>query len=189
MAETQSLDARLADAIKANGEADRSTFVALRDEAASTIDELRATIETEEARILDLTNPDPDQSITVVASARLRIQRLTTAIPRLEQRIAAIDVAAQQAAWSEQANALRTESDDLYWALNEVYPSFVKTLDELFVKARANAAAFNELLGRAPQGVDHTFNEASPYSSFWIRVQLPDWSDAACQPPAAQHTA
>ena len=62
--------------------------------------------------------------------------------------------------------------------LNQVYPSIVEQLNELFSRARANAAAFHALVRRAPAGVDRTFNEASPYEGFWLRLALPSWTDA-----------
>jgi hypothetical protein len=182
-AKKQALDARIAAALSANGEADRDSLADLIREAADAIDKAREIIEVKKPRIHDLANDDPDKSIQLVASNEVRITRMTAAISRLEARVAAIDLEAEQTAWSEQARALQDEADDLYFELQQTYPGIVKQLDELFRKARANAGAFYQLLEVAPSGVDHTFHPAEPWENFWLIVALPDWHDSRVTHP------
>ena len=171
---TKSLDAH---ALVANGEANRDTLATLINEAVEAIEMARVVIEAETPRLLDIENDDPDQSLQLIESSKLRIDRLAAAIPRLQQRVDQLDLTAKQTSWNGEADALRGEADDLYWELDQVYPSIVDQLNELFSKARANAAAFHDLLRRAPPGVDRGFSEAMPYSDFWLRLALPSWTD------------
>lgn len=187
MAETKtnnkSLDAKIAQALAANGTSDRDTLVDLIYKATEAIEMANIVITAETPRLLDLSNSDPDASRQLIESSKLRIERLTAAVPRLQQRVDQLDLATKQAAWVDEADVLRGEADDLFWELEQTYKPFVDQLNELFVKARANAGAFNELLRRAPSGVDRTFNEASPYEGFWLRLALPSWDDASITYP------
>ena len=61
--------------------------------------------------------------------------------------------------------------------IEQIYNRIVEQLNELYMRARANAAAFNDLFRRAPPGVDRWFSEAMPYPDFWLRLALPDWDD------------
>ena len=61
--------------------------------------------------------------------------------------------------------------------LKETYEPIVTQLNSLFVRARANAVAINELCNRAPRGVEYTFSEIMPYENFWLMLALPSWSD------------
>ena len=56
---TRSLDARISEALKANGDADRDALVGLLDEAFDEITSLEEIIKVETPRVLDLTNPIP----------------------------------------------------------------------------------------------------------------------------------
>ena len=88
---TPKLDARIVQALAANGEANRDVLVALIDEATLSIDIARKVIEVEEPSLLYLENEDPDKSRELIASNKLKIERLNLALPQLQQRIDAID--------------------------------------------------------------------------------------------------
>ena len=111
MTKPASLDTRIAKALNANGKAaDRDLLVALNNEAADEIDALRATIAAEEGRLLDITNETPDKSQEVIASARLRVERLTKVIlEELHPRIEAFDrtACAVERAGREAASGVR----------------------------------------------------------------------------------
>lgn len=178
MAESKSLDARIAKAISSNGTADRDKLAALCTEAAKAIEELQATISREEARVLDLDNLDPDKSTALIASSRIRIERYSKAIAELEPRIAVIDREAMVVAWVEQAERLQHQSDDLYRELTEIYPPFLQRLMDLHRRIAANDAAFSALCHRVPAEVDPSaFLRAAPYADFWRNMRMPSWNN------------
>ena len=178
-----SLDAKIAAALAADGNADRAALVDLIRDAPAAIELAQTTIATEQPRLLDIDNLDPDTTRQLINSARLRIDRLSLAIPRLQERVAVIDHETALAAWTAQANALRDKSDALYREHEAVYPPIVAQLNALFLKGRANAAAFADLARRAPPGAFTDFSPAVPWDGFWLRVQLPDWSDSRITHP------
>ena len=109
----------------------------------------------------------------------LRIERLTKVIlEELHPRIDALDLAAKQSAWTAEANKLRDEdSDDLFWELEQVYKPIVEQLNELYLRARANAAAFNGLLRRAPPGRRPRVQRGNAVFGLLAPSSLPDWDD------------
>ena len=140
---TKTIDSRIADAINVNGDADREILANLLDETFDELGELEELIKVETPRVLDLANPDPDKSTTAITSAKLRIERLNKAVPLLQARIDAIDAETALKEWTEVADKVRAESDELYLELKQTYlPMFVKMM-EIFYKGRANAVAFN----------------------------------------------
>ena len=173
----KSLDSRIAAALSANGEASREMLSMLVGKAAAAIDEAQCIIDAESPRLMDIANDTPDASRELIASNQLRIERMSAAIPRLQQRIHAIDLDARQAEWIAEANKLQGEADELFAELKQIYRPIVEQLNSLFVRARANAAAVNELCSRAPRGVEHTFSEIMPYEDFWLKLALPSWDD------------
>ena len=84
---TKTLDSRISAALSANGEASRDTLTALIAEANNSIRIANTVIETETPSLLDLDNDDPDRSRELIASNKLKIERLTLAIPQLQSRI------------------------------------------------------------------------------------------------------
>ena len=173
---TPKLDARIVQALAANGEASRDALTALIDEAMLTIDIAHKVIETEEPALLDLENSDPDHSRELIASNKLKIERLTLAIPQLQQRIDALDAEQALAEWNTEADRLRSASNKIYDELEKLYPSFLAKIVDLFDRGKRNAAAFNAHLRHAPPGADTWFEAATPHSTFWQDITLPCWT-------------
>ena len=183
---TKSLDVRISQSLQSNGSADRDMLASLLDESFDEIGTLEELIKIETPHIMDLSNTDPDKSTMAVTSAKLRIERLTLAIPQLQQRIAAIDAETALKECNKEADRHRAESDKIYDELKEIYPPFLKKMMEMFYKGRANAAAFNELKRRAPDGADLKFAPAMPYDSFWLNLRLPSWNNPGVIYPERQ---
>ena len=99
--QANSLDARLAKAL--TSDTDRDVLFALWHEAFATIKAAEQTVEAESARALDIENPDPDEADATARKARLTIGRLTKAIPRLRERIEAIDKRNYAIEWHKHA--------------------------------------------------------------------------------------
>ena len=154
MANTKTLNSRIVAALSANGEASRDVLVALIDEATLTIDIARKVIETEEPSLLDLENETPDKSRELVASNKLKIERLTLAIPQLQQRIDAIDRETALAEWDAEADRHREQSNKIFDELAKIYPGFLAKIMDLFDRGKRNAAAFQAHLRHAPPGAD-----------------------------------
>ena len=161
-------------------------FVALLDESFDEIKSLDEIIKIETPRILDLSNPDPDASTTAVSSAKLRIERLNKALPLSQERIAAIDAETALKTWTEQADKLRNESDELYEELKQIYPPFLQQMMALFLKSKDNAAAFQLHLRRAPEGADTRFFPAMPFEEFWLNLRMPPWNNPGVVYPERQ---
>ena len=175
---TKTIDSRISDAINANGDADRAILTNLLDEAFDEITSLEEIIKTETPRVLDLSNIDPDKSTAAITSAKLRIERLRLAIPQLQSRIAAIDAEKALAEWTAEADRHRAESNSIFDELEKHYPPFLAKMMDIYLRARANAAAFNELKRKAPPGADTWFEYATPHNTFWSDLQLPSWTKA-----------
>ena len=173
---TLKLDARIVQALAANGEASRDVLVALIDEATLSIDIARKVIETEEPSLLDLENETPDKSRELIASNKLKIERLTLALPQLQSRIDAIDCETALKTWDAEADRLREQSNKIFDELAKIYPGFLAKITDLFDRGKRNAAAFQSLLRHAPPGADTWFEPATPHSTFWIDLQLPSWT-------------
>lgn len=173
----KSLDARIAAVLATNGEADRDALMALWQEAWDAIKMAETVIEAETPRLLDLSNDEPDKSRELIESSKLRIERLTKAILEIKPRVAALDQEAALEAWTAEAAVLRKEANDIYHETRKLYKPIVALLNDLFLKGRANATAFNDLKRRAPSGADTDFMPAFPYEDFWLKLQLPDWDN------------
>ena len=115
-----------------------------------------------------------------------QIERLNLAIPLLQSRIDAIDAEKALADCNEEADKHRAESDKIYEELKQTYPPFLKHMIDIYYRARANAAAFNELKKRAPDGADVKFFPAMPYEDFWLNLRLPSWNNSNVVYPERQ---
>ena len=104
---TKSLDAKITQALSANGAADRDTLANLINEATNAIEMAKVVIEAESPRFLDIANDTPDKSQELIASARLRVERLTKAITQLQARVDQIDHEAAVVKWKEDAKPCR----------------------------------------------------------------------------------
>ena len=185
MAKSQpTLDARIAAALT-DEQADRNLLIALWDEALAAIKAAKATIETETARALDITNDDPDASDRAVRTAQRTIDRLTQAIPRLQQRVAELDTANYLAAWHAEADKLKVERDILAAELRELYAPFVEKITALYARIDANTRAISDLHGRAPAGEPRRLADAEQSARglqfsaetppLRDNLRLPDW--------------
>ena len=183
---TKTLDVRIFSALQSNGSADRKVLVDLIDEATLSIEIAQKVIETEEPSLLDLENSDPDKSRELIAHNTLKIARLEKALPKLQERIDAIDREKALADWDAVADRHREQSNKIFDELEKVYPSFLKTMMDLFERGKRNAAAFQSHLRHAPPGADTWFEPATPHSTFWIDLQLPSWTKPHVTFPARQ---
>ena len=109
----KSLDARIAAVLSANGEADRSTLTSLLNEATEALAAAEETVRIETERILEITNPDPEEADAKVRVAERTVKRLTAAIPRLNERLEQIGRADVIATWNADHERLRTETEAL----------------------------------------------------------------------------
>ena len=173
---TKTLDSRISAALSANGEASRDTLTALIAEANNSIRIANTVIETETPSLLDLDNDDPDRSRELIASNKLKIERLTLAIPQLQSRIGAIDAETALKTWNDEADRLREQSNKIYDELKALYPGFLQKMMDLFDQGKRNASAFQSHKRKAPPGADVWFDAATPHSTFWIDIQLPSWT-------------
>ena len=180
---TPKLDARIVAALTANGEASRDTLIALIDEATLSIDLARKVIEVEEPSLLDLDNDDPDKSQARLASAKLKIERLTKALPLLQQRVDQIDAELALTGWNAEADRLREQSNKIFDELEKLYPGFLAKMMDLFDRGKRNAAAFNVHVRHAPPGADTWFEPATSHSTFWIDMQLSSWTNVSVTYP------
>ena len=143
-------------------------------------------IKIETPRIMDLSNPTPDASNAAITSANLKIARLNKALPLLRARVDTIDRETALAECNEEADKHRAESDAIYEELKQLYPPFLQKMMDLYIRARANAAAFNELKRCPPKGADLRFFPAMPYESFWLNLRLPSWNNPGVVYPERQ---
>ena len=172
---TPKLDARIVQALAANGEANRDVLVALIDEATLTIELAQKVIEVEEPSLVDLENSDPDKSRELIASNKLKIERLTLALPQLQSRIDAIDAETALKTWDDEADRLREQSNQIFDELAKIYPPFLAKIVDLFDRGKRNVAAFQAHKRRAPPGADVWFEPATPHITFWQDIVLPSW--------------
>lgn len=138
---------------------------------------MRATIAAEEGRLLDITNETPDKSQEVIASARLRVERLTKVIlEELHPRIEAFDRTAAVAQWNEQAEKLQAESDELWAELETAYAALCSQLIDVWQRIDRNAAAISEARCRRPSGADRHLVGAD-HPRLRDRLRLPFWDE------------
>ena len=142
---TKTLDSRIATALSANGKVDRATLVELIREAGEAIEMANVVIDAETPRLHDLSNDTPDASQQLIASSRLRVERLTKAIAALDARIEQIDLAAQQTSWNEEYDRLQDETAALAEEFAEKYPTLRAELVGLFIRLDDNRAAVGNL--------------------------------------------
>ena len=188
MTETATLDARLAAALSANGEADKGTLVALVTEAESAIAAAQETIEIESERLVDIGNPDPEASDAAIRKAERTVARLDKAVQLLKARIRQLDEATYSRDWHKAADKLEAIRDAIAAELVELYPSVVEKLVDLFGRIDTVDAAINRLHGQAQFGerrrvigAEQRARGLTAYSAaeppLRDRLQLPDWSE------------
>jgi hypothetical protein len=171
----QTLDARIATALKLNGDADRDTLVALIQEAIEAIAFANVTIEAETPKLLDLSNETPDKSRELIESNKLKIERLTLAVPQLQSRVDTIDHETAVANWNGEYNALIETATALFDELGETYPELLIKLMDLRDRIVETHWAFHNLGQRAPKGVDTSFPRVEPYDGFWECMFMPSY--------------
>ena len=181
---TPTLDVRIADVLKAKCTADRNSLFSLWEEAFEKINELQETIKTEEDRVLDLTNTDPDKSTATITSIKLQIERLTKAITEeLKPRVLALDAEKARTDWNAEAEKRRAVNDELYEELKALYPPFFQQIVKLYVRILENDIEIGKLKARAPACVDKQFVAVEPHSLFWALINLPSWDKGVTFPP------
>ena len=173
----KSLGARIAAALLNGEEADRDTLTALWTEVADESDALREAIKVEEARLQDIANPDPDKSAAVIASAKLRIERLGKVIhEQLEPRVEALDRAADLVEWHEEADRLQAETDELWSELETAYNTLCDQLIDVWHRVARNSAAIDAAHRRRPSGVRRELVGAD-HPQLRASLRLPHWDD------------
>ena len=184
---TKTLDSRIADALKTNGEANRDTLFALWEEAFAEINKLKEVIKSEEPRLLDITNDSPDQSRELITSSKLHIERVTKAITEeLKPRVKALDAEKALADWEEEAVPIRDENDKLFAELEATYPPFMQQILDLYVRILRNHIGFADHKARAPAGADTGFSRIEPHSRFWDKMALSSWNNPGVTYPERQ---
>ena len=173
----KSLDAKIASALAANGEASRDTLVELIAEAYAAIDMARVVIEAETPRLLDLSNLEPDKSRQLIESSKLSIERLTRAIRRLQERVDTIDHQTAVANCEAEWGVVEKKFTALWNELAEVYPARLSEIMALCARIREAHWEAYDLAKRSPKGVNTEFNRIEPYEGFWDKMVLPDWDD------------
>jgi hypothetical protein len=148
---TTPLDQRIA-ATLASEVVDKGELVSLLEEAHAALDLATAVIEAETPRLHDLSNTDPDASLDLIKRSKLRAERLEVAIPKLRNRISAIELYEYAQAWHAKADELAHERDFLAQELKEIYPGVIEQLRDLFYQIDTNAAAIGQLHRSAPAG-------------------------------------
>lgn len=183
----QSLEQRISAALKSNGEANRDTLFALWEEAFAEINRLNETIATEEPRLLDINNDDPDASRELIASSKLHIERLSKAITEeLKPSVRALDAKKAQADWTAEADQIRDENDKLFAELKAMYPPFLQQILDLYFRILKNHSAFANHKVHAPAGADTSFSRIEPHSRFWLDMALSSWNNPGVKYPERQ---
>jgi hypothetical protein len=157
-------------------------------------------IEAETPRLHDLSNTDPDASLDLINRSKLRVERLEIAIPKLRNRIKAIELFEYTQAWHASIDAVKARESKSCERLKH-YPKFVAWLQDEFTEIDAINAEIAQLHARAPagedrrlldpellaRGLDH-FDAAHP--PLRENLKLPKWdrsSETAFPPdPAAE---
>lgn len=155
----KTLDARIAKALSEESE-DRELLFNLWREAWECLKAAEATVQTESARALDIENADPDAADANARKAQRTIDRLTRAIPRLKERVEAIDRRDYARQWHAYADELEGARDNLALELRELYPNLVTQIAHLFARIDQNTAAISDLHGKAPEGEARRLDEA-----------------------------
>ena len=133
---------------------------ALWQEAFASIKSAEQTVATETTRAEDIANDDPDQSFDLIKKAELQIKRLSKAIPRLRERVEALDRRNYAKQWHAVADEVEAERDALATELRETYPDLVTQIANLFARIDANSVAIDSLHTQVPEGEARRLNDA-----------------------------
>lgn len=143
------LDQRIA-AVIASDDCDKAELSKVVEEAEQAITEAKATIQSESAAALDISNADPDSSDLAVRKAQRTIARLDQALPKLRDRIKSIELFEYREQWNAAANKIEAARDELAAELADLYPAVVEQLSDLFARIGQNSEAIDRLHAAAP---------------------------------------
>jgi hypothetical protein len=168
-----------------------AAVAALVAETEAAITQADAAAETERAKALDpALSPDAAKARAAMEDAAFRRDRLSTVLPRLQERYHEVAALEYRARWQGDYEALTVKRDQLATELREVYPDFVSKVADLLTRIAANDAELSRLHQARPAGVAlHLFGAelvARGIESFGIaspsiakELKLPDWSCGA----------
>ena len=174
---SKSLDAKIATALSANGEANRDTLANLIREATKAVEMANIVITAETPRLHDIANSDPDKSQELIASSQLRVERLTKAITQLQARVDQIDHEAAIAKWNEDAKALQAESDQLWRDLEDTYTVLTDQLIDIWHAVDRNSRAIEAARRRRPSGAEHLPLIGADNPALRAKLRLPFWDN------------
>ena len=168
------MDAKIAQALSANGSADCTALVALISDATAAIEMAQCVVDAETPRIHDLSNDSPNEFVALIDSSQLHISRLSAALPQLQQRIATLDAAAALIRWNAAADQLQAQSNELWSELTETYASSVTRLIDIWNRVDRNTAAIHAAHRQRPPGVQRELIGAD-HPALRANLRLPHW--------------
>lgn len=152
---TLTLDQRIANFL-ANGVAEASSeeIAKLLHQTKQAAAKSQQAAEAEAERALDPTNLDPEKSRTLAEKLRFEHERLSRAIPLLEQQLRQAQARAYATQWNDEFEQVETERDALAEELTATYPDLVAKLVDLLDRIEACDREVDRVNGSAPSG-DH----------------------------------
>jgi hypothetical protein len=147
---TPSLDVRIS-ATLASGDVDKTALVSLLAEAHEALSMAQNVIVAETTRLHDLSNEDPNASLDLINRSKLRVARLELAIPKLRDRIKAIELFEYREAWHTEADAVEARGSKSAERLKH-YAKFITWLEAEFNEIDDINSEIHALHARAPYG-------------------------------------